>query len=91
MSYKIVWSDIALLDLAAVKRIGDKAISRKLVRLLDEISQHPRTGTGQVKQLKHGYSGCWSRRLNDVDRIVYEIDDDNMTVNIVSTKDHYKY
>ncbi len=79
-----------MLDLASLKKIGDKATLKKLVKLLDEMEEQPRTGTGQVKQLKHDLSGYWSRRLNDVDRIVYEIDDENRVIHVISSKNHYK-
>ena len=53
--YQIVFSDDAKKDLKELHRKAPMAVA-KLSRLLEEIREHPRTGTGQVEQLK-GYDG----------------------------------
>ncbi|MBO7142832.1 MAG: type II toxin-antitoxin system YoeB family toxin, partial [Bacteroidales bacterium] len=65
MSYEITYEDAALKDIKAIKKSGNKPLVKKLTNLLIEIAEHPRTGTGQVEQLKHyPYKQTWSRRLN---------------------------
>ena len=49
--YTLVFSEDAKKDLKELHRKAPSAIS-KLSKLLDEIRVHPRTGTGQVEQLK---------------------------------------
>ena len=62
----------------------------KLSKLLDEVREHPRTGTGQVEQLK-GYDGSvFSRRITKGHRLVYKIYDEIIEVLILSTFGHYK-
>ena len=55
MAYRIVFSSDAQRDLVLLKKKAPQALS-KLARLLDELKEHPRTGTGQVEALK-GYDG----------------------------------
>ena len=63
---------------------------RKLAQLLDELKEHPRTGTGQVEPLK-GYDGTvYSRRITEEHRLVYKVYDDVVEVLILSTFGHYR-
>lgn len=87
--YYVVFSKQALRDIDELVKAGDKVTLKKLDRLLDEISEHPRTGTGKPKPLAHGWAGYWSRRITDKHRLVYTIDDSIVTVNVISAKDHY--
>ena len=60
--YTIVFSEDAKKDLKELNKRSPQAVS-KLSKLLDEVREHPRTGTGQVEQLK-GYDGSvYSRRI----------------------------
>ena len=62
---------------------------RKLAQLLDELKEHPRTGTGQVEPLK-GYDGTvYSRRITEEHRLVYKVYD-VVEVLILSTFGHYR-
>ena len=87
MSYYLDFTDKANDDIAAHKKAGNKAILNKLLTLLEELEEHPFTGTGKPEQLKHNLSGCWSRRINREHRLVYEVTDD--TVFVLSAKGHY--
>ncbi|WP_221411219.1 Txe/YoeB family addiction module toxin [Epilithonimonas xixisoli] len=46
-------------------------------------------GEGKPEQLKYNFTGYWSRRINQKDRIVYRVDNDIVTVYIVSAMGHY--
>ncbi len=90
MAYTIRKTKQADKDIAALKKSGNKSLIKKLADLLVEIADHPRSGTGQVEQLKHyPYKQTWSRRLNQEYRIVYEIHDDTVVVLVISLMDHY--
>jgi toxin YoeB len=56
--------------------------------LMEELAQHPFTGTGKPEPLKHEFSGCWSSRINREHRLVYEVSDN--IVSILSAKGHYE-
>ena len=86
--YQIVFSDDAKKDLKELHRKAPMAVA-KLSRLLEEIREHPRTGTGQVEQLK-GYDGSiYSRRITKEHRLVYRIYEDVVEVLILSAFGHY--
>jgi toxin YoeB len=69
------------------KKVGDKAVLKKLLKLLEEISEHPFEVTGKPEPLKYSLNGCWSRRINREHRLVYEVKESR--VNILSVKGHY--
>lgn len=87
--YTIVFSEDAKKDLKELKKRSPQAVS-KLSKLLDEVREHPRTGTGQVEQLK-GYDGSvYSRRITKEHRLIYKIYDEVVEVLVLSTFGHYK-
>ena len=57
-------------DFAKIYKSGDKSIIKKLLKIILELSQHPKFGTGNPEPLKYGLSGLWSRRLNKKDRLI---------------------
>lgn len=67
----------------------DKQSFIKLKRLLEELQQHPYTGTGNPERLKHELNGFWSRRINKKNRLLYRVDDIQVIVYIVSVLGHY--
>lgn len=87
--YRIVFSTDARKDLQELNRRAPRAV-KKLVKLLEELQEHPRTGTGQVEQLK-GYDGnVYSRRITHEHRLVYRVFDDVIEVLVISVFGHYK-
>ncbi len=90
MTYTIVFSAKAQKDIAAFERSGNSAILRKIVALTSELENHPREGTGKPEMLKGKLSGYWSRRINREYRLVYSIDDNIVTVSIISARGHYE-
>jgi toxin YoeB len=89
MPYNLDFTDNALQDIDAYKKAGDKAVLKKLLTLFNELSNHPYTGTGKPEPLKYQLSGAWSRRVNQEHRLVYEVNEDENTVYILSAKGHY--
>lgn len=90
MIYSIEFSNRALADLELHKKSGNKVLLAKLQKLIQELSVHPRTGTGQVEQLKHcTYPETWSRRINQKHRLIYEIHDLTIIVKVISLYGHY--
>ena len=87
MEYHLDFTDKAKEDIAAHKKTSNKAILNKLLNLLEELSEHPFTGTGKPESLKHNLSGMWSRRINKEHRLIYEVKEG--VVFILSAKGHY--
>lgn len=86
--YAVEFTIDAQKDVVLLQRKAPQAIT-KLAKLLDELREHPRTGTGQVERLKHFQNETWSRRITQEHRLVYEIYDDRVLVIVVSSFGHY--
>jgi toxin YoeB len=89
MSYTLEFSEIALADIKKHKKSGDKVVLKKIEKLLNELMEHPTTGTGQPEQLKHNLTGLYSRRINQKHRLVYSINEEIVTVLVLSARAHY--
>ena len=86
--YAVVFSEDAKKDLKELHKKAPLAIN-KLSKLLVEMQEHPRTGTGHVEVLK-GYDGnVYSRRITEEHRLVYKIYDNNLTILVLSAFGHY--
>ena len=57
MSYSVEFTPKALEGIDKLRKSGNKTILRKIRKLLDELTEHPYTGTGQPEQLKHNLAG----------------------------------
>ena len=89
MSYTLEFTETAIADIEKHKKSGDKAVLKKIEKLLNELMEHPTTGTGQPEMLKHDLAGLYSRRINKKHRLVYSIDDQIITVHVLSARSHY--
>jgi len=65
----------------------DKKIVKKINSLIKDIKRDFFNGIGKPEPLKHELSGCWSRRITDVHRLVYEVTD--YSIVIISCRYHY--
>jgi toxin YoeB len=70
-------------------RSGNAASIRKVQVILQELTEHPYTGTGKPEALKHELSGYWSRRINSKDRLIYTVQESVVTVYVISAMGHY--
>ena len=89
MSYRLILMPEAERHLDEWRKSGQKKTLLKITALFDELREHPTTGTGKVEQLKGDLEGLWSRRINKSSRLIYRIEDDIITVFVVSLKGHY--
>ena len=55
--------------------------------LKNDISRNGNVGMGKPEPLTGNLSGYWSRRINDKDRLIYRIDEEN--IYILSCRYHY--
>jgi toxin YoeB len=58
----------------------DKKILKRTNLLIKDIQRTPNESIGKPELLKHGMSGCWSRRINDERRIVYKQRNDSILI-----------
>lgn len=65
----------------------DKKTLKKINLLLEDIKRNGFIGIGKPEPLKDNLIGFWSRRIDEVNRLVYKID--NEQVEIIQCKGHY--
>lgn len=83
---RILWEDRAWNDYLSWQN-EDKKTLKRINKLITDIQRNPFEGIGKPEPLKENLSGWWSRRIDEVNRIVYFIKDD--IVHIVACKGHY--
>jgi toxin YoeB len=66
----------------------DKKTLKRINKLLSEVMRMPFDGLGKPEPLRENLFGFWSRRIDDVHRLVYAVDDDTITV--ISCRYHYE-
>jgi toxin YoeB len=91
MSYTVIIQKLADSHIQKINKSGDRASIKRLKQIVEELETHPQTGIGNPEPLKHHLSGFWSRRINQKDRLIYEIieEPDNLVV-VVSALGHYE-
>lgn len=65
----------------------DKNTLNRINKLIRETQREPFQGIGKPEPLKHGLAAYWSRRTNDVDRMVYKVTESALL--IAQLKYHY--
>ena len=87
--FRLKIEELAKNHIAKHKKSGNKATIKKIETILLELSEHPYTGTGQPEKLKYDLQGFWSRRINQKDRMIYKVNENIITVFIISAQGHY--
>ena len=87
-TYRGHGTDKALIGVAKLMKSEPKAY-KKLLKLAEELEQHPLTGTGKPEPLSGDRSGQWSRRITRKHRMIYEIHDTEVIVILLSAYGHY--
>jgi len=88
--YTLFLEKDAVKDTALLKKSGGAILVRKLSKLLNEIKEHPRSGSGKPERLKYQSEEIWSRRLGKKHRIVYKIREDDKKVILTAILGHYE-
>jgi toxin YoeB len=65
----------------------DRKTLKRINQLIREAQRTPFEGIGKAEPLKANLQGFWSRRIDDVNRLVYEATDDQL--NIIACRYHY--
>jgi len=82
-----IWHDRAWEEYIAWQT-KDKKTLKRINQLLKDIDRQPFSGIGKPEPLRGGKQGFWSRRIDDENRIVYRIA--NNQVIIVQCGGHYE-
>jgi len=75
-------------DLIYWKQSGNRPILKKIATRIQSITENPFIGIGKPEPLKYQLTGCWSGRINQEHRIVYEIVENKLLIH--SLKGHYE-
>ena len=82
----LVFDRAAFDDLAWwIKQDRSKAL--RIVKLIEAIQRDPFRGLGDPEPLKHDLAGCWSRRIDQEHRLVYEVSETKLR--ILACRYHY--
>lgn len=65
----------------------DRRKALKVLALIEETAKSPFNGTGKPEPLKYKLQGCWSRRIDQEHRLVYQVSEH--IIRILSCRYHY--
>jgi len=65
----------------------DRSQALRIIKLIREIQRDPFSGVGKAEPLKAELSGCWSRRIDQEHRIVYQVLENK--IRILACRYHY--
>ncbi|GAA4829517.1 Txe/YoeB family addiction module toxin [Garicola koreensis] len=65
----------------------DRAVLKRINRLIDDIVRDPFDGIGKPEALRHALAGSWSRRITEEHRLVYLVHGEDIV--IVQARYHY--
>ena len=65
----------------------DRNKALRIITLIREVQRDPFRGIGKPEPLKHELKGCWSRRIDQEHRLVYQVKDER--IRILACRYHY--
>jgi toxin YoeB len=65
----------------------DKKTLKRINKLIEGTMRDPFEGIGKPEPLRENLSGFWSRRIDDINRLIYAVEDEYLT--IISCRYHY--
>ena len=84
---KIVWFEEAWDDYLSWQ-LQDKKTIKRINQLIQDSVRNVYSGIGKPEPLKGELSGFWSKRIDDVNRFVFRLNDDG-SLEVLSCKGHY--
>jgi toxin YoeB len=85
-----LWYDAAWDDYLYWQK-HDKSMLKKINTLVKDIERNGYKGIGKPEPLKHNLSGWWSVRIDDVNRLVFQITGESGEhLEIYACKGHYE-
>jgi toxin YoeB len=82
-----VWTNAAWSDYIYWQGQDEKTLKR-INALIKDALRNPEDGIGKPEELRENLSGCWSRRIDDVNRLVYAVERDQLVV--ITCRYHYE-
>ncbi len=82
----LLWEDRAWSEYLCWQTQDKKTLIR-INKLKNDIKRNPCQGIGKPERLRDNLKGCWSRRIDETNRIVYCVE--GKIIYIISSKGHY--
>jgi toxin YoeB len=86
MTKQLAWTKEAWADYVYWQNQDRKKLTR-INKLIEASQRAPFEGIGKPEPLKENLSGFWSRRIDETNRLVYVVDESQLT--IISCRYHY--
>ena len=83
---KLLWEERAWGDYL-YWQMQDRKTLKRINDLLKDVQRNPYEGIGKPEPLRKNLSGCWSRRIDETNRLVYRIQDGSLY--ILACRGHY--
>jgi len=65
----------------------DRNKALRIINLIKDVQRDPFKGIGKPEPLKHEFKGCWSRRIDQEHRLIYQVTEEK--IRILACKYHY--
>ena len=69
-------------------QMQDKKTLKRINMLLEDIKRNSFEGLGKPEPLRNNLSGFWSRRIDEINRLVYRIH--NEQIEVIQCRGHYE-
>ena len=83
---KLLWEERAWGDYL-YWQMQDRRTLKRINDLLKDVQRNAYEGIGKLEPLRENLSGCWSRRIDETNRLVYRIEDGSLY--ILACRGHY--
>jgi toxin YoeB len=87
--YKVALTDQAKIHLNQWKKSGQKIVLKKIETIFIDLANNPFTGVGSPEPLKYQMTEYWSRKIDKKNRIIYSVNEEVVTVIVISARGHY--
>ena len=86
--YNVTFSPKAYDDVKRLQK-SEPVAYKKMQRFVEELKEHPTTGTGHPEPLKGKPENRWSREITRKHRLVYRIFETEVQVEVLAAYGHY--
>ena len=66
---------------------NDRSTVMRILKLVIDIQRDPFDGIGKPEPLKYDFGGCWSRRIDQEHRLIYQVTETK--IRILACRYHY--
>lgn len=88
--YRVELTKRAYTDYMALVKSQPPSVIEKVDFLLKQLANSPRKGIASPHPLKGNWAGLWAIRVTQMIRIVYQIHDKRLVVEVISMRGHYE-